>query len=355
MACLLPVAAYANSDDSPWSLTGFATINYSISDSKVAYDQFVDSNGTFEASSILGLQVNYRFNSSTYASTQLALAREAVGEEGLEPDIRWAYVAHKLDNGLDFRLGRQRLNLYRNSENLEIGSTYTMATLPDEIYVNPDFLTTDGLSVKKRFFGDNLKETEVGLLVGTRDIEISSDDNAPDATIKALNFYMEHVYSLDTTVYLGHAQVKIDVPLQGGNSDSKGFTTSLALNHICHSYGINLEYSHTAIETTTRLNNGLTINNPEFRSDGFAVSVEKDMGQYRPYVSLARYLSDSVVDGDFTSSRIGLAYRHNMSTLLKAELHHASTSSNPSRSFFDIASGGSQSANILTLSYNRIF
>ncbi len=124
-------------------VSGFATVGYAVSDQSWRWQRFTDDGGTFWRDSIVGGQLDARFSPSWSATVQLTLAPSTRHER------QWAFVSWRPDNDWLLRAGKQRVPIFLNAENRDVGQTYAFARLPAEVYaVSP---TTDytGLSVSR--------------------------------------------------------------------------------------------------------------------------------------------------------------------------------------------------------------
>ena len=70
LALTLPFSASAV--DINWS--GFGTAGYTISDQPYKYQRFIDDHGTFKRDSVLGAQVDFKFNQQWGAAVQAKLS-----------------------------------------------------------------------------------------------------------------------------------------------------------------------------------------------------------------------------------------------------------------------------------------
>lgn len=129
-----------------YSLSGFGTIQYSVGDNDANYLRFINQEGTLKVNSVVGAQLDAQFNPQWSATVQYVVAPKLTRDEGVALDNRWAFLKYRPNDHWDFRLGRQRLNFYLDSENLDVGQTYVQANLNPELYFNPGVLGVDGFS-----------------------------------------------------------------------------------------------------------------------------------------------------------------------------------------------------------------
>ncbi len=136
-------------------VSGFATVGHAVSDQSWRWQRFVDEGGTFWRDSIVGGQLDARFSPSWSATVQLTLAPSTRHERQWAVEAAWAFVSWRPDNDWLLRVGKQRVPIFLNAENRDVGQTYAFARLPSEVYaVSP---TTDytGLSVSRTWQRDS--------------------------------------------------------------------------------------------------------------------------------------------------------------------------------------------------------
>lgn len=117
-----------------YSLSGFATIGYAISDRPYNYQRFIDDGGTFRRDSVAGLQVDATFTNEIGATVQLKGAPSTSDDRRYEASASWAFVSFRPSNDWLFRAGKQRIPLYLYSETYDVGATYDFVRLPTEMY-----------------------------------------------------------------------------------------------------------------------------------------------------------------------------------------------------------------------------
>ena len=153
-----------------YSLSGFGTVQYTIGDNEKNYLRFVNEDGTFKINSILGGQLDVQLNDEFSATVQYVVAPEQRRDESVEVDNRWAFIKYKPNDNWHFKLGRQRLNFYLDSENLDVGHTYVPANLNPEVYYNAGVLATDGFSANYNFEDSAGRYWSFQAITGNQDI-----------------------------------------------------------------------------------------------------------------------------------------------------------------------------------------
>jgi hypothetical protein len=165
------------SASSTWALdlvmSGFGSVGYAVSDKPYHYQRFIDDHGTFKRDSVLGGQADVKISSQWSATGQVMLAPSLRNDEDWSLTTSWAFLSWRPSNDWLLRLGKQRVPLYLNSENRDVGQTYNFARLPIEMYgLSP---TTDltGLYASRTWLPD-LGEVTVDAFAGGADLTARS-------------------------------------------------------------------------------------------------------------------------------------------------------------------------------------
>lgn len=148
MACLLAMDAHAGE----YSFSGFGTLGGAISDDAITYQRSIDKNGTLMRDSLLGVQVDARFNEQWGATMQVVLAPRTDDDNGFEPQLKWTLLSYRPSNDWLIRLGRMSLGGLLNQQNMDVGVSYDMARLPNEVYLRSSTYDFDGLSIAKSWY-----------------------------------------------------------------------------------------------------------------------------------------------------------------------------------------------------------
>lgn len=132
-----------------YGFTGFGTIGGAISDNKITYQRYIDDNGTLMRDSLVGVQFDTKFNDQWTATAQLILAAATDEDDVLEPQVKWTLLSYRPTNDWLIRAGRMSFGGLLNQQNLDVGVTYDMARLPNEVYLISSSYDFDGLSIAK--------------------------------------------------------------------------------------------------------------------------------------------------------------------------------------------------------------
>lgn len=121
-----------------FSYNGFSTAAYAQSDSDDAevglssQPEGINSDGTFESDSKLGVQVTAKFNELVSATVQGVAYADLTGD--WEPRLDWAYVRLQPLQNLSFRAGYLRAPTFMYSDSIFIGYANTWVRAPLEVY-----------------------------------------------------------------------------------------------------------------------------------------------------------------------------------------------------------------------------
>jgi len=178
-----------NSQATEFSYSGFATLGYAQSDKDYAYQRFITKEGSFKRDSLLGLQANARFSPQWSATVQGVVAMPQDNDERYELLTRWAFLAYRPNNDWLIRLGKLRLGILMNLQNMEVGTSYAFARLPVEVYGRLPTYDFVGANVTKTWRGEDY------------DIELEVSTGESDSTFRV---YSENDLSLLDPLKYGH-------------------------------------------------------------------------------------------------------------------------------------------------------
>jgi len=162
------------SSGSAWALdvvmSGFGTVGYAISDKPYRYQRFIDDSGTFKRDTVLGAQADVKLTSQWSATGQVLVAPSLGNDDDWSLTTSWAFVSWRPSNDWLLRLGKQRVPLYLNSENRDVGQTYDFAQLPMEMYSISPSTDLTGLYVS-RTWAPELGEVTLDTFAGGADLK----------------------------------------------------------------------------------------------------------------------------------------------------------------------------------------
>ncbi len=350
-----------------YSLTGFGTVQYTQGDNQENYLRFANEDGTLKVNSIIGAQLDVNISPEFSATFQYVIAPKQDNDQGVEIDNRWSFIRWKPNDNWSFKVGRQRLNLYLDSENLDVGQTYVPANLSPEIYYNAAVLGVDGVSATYNFEDNAGRYWGVQTIVGERDIiqRLSkTTQDFPTSKYEILGL----VINLDGERYrvqLAHHEAWLSREIfqfngrrvVDGSLNAKGQFTNLGAEYNWDRYSLRGELSQLEFSGTTK--GVIPVFGPQQqRSDiaqfpehgGNLTLIRKLNNDHAVYTSLGRFISDF---DDQYSIAIGGKYALSASDSIKAELMHVvEKNTRPQLSDNRI---NNTTFNMLSVSYNWVW
>lgn len=146
-----PLVAHAIDLD----VSGFGTLGYAISDQSFNYQRFVDDAGTLKRDSVLGAQVDLKFNSHWGATVQAKLGMAPDSDAKTDAALSWAFISWRPADDLLIRAGKLRVPFMLNTENQDVGATYAYARLPAEVYATAPTTDIYGVFLSKSWLFDD--------------------------------------------------------------------------------------------------------------------------------------------------------------------------------------------------------
>ena len=186
----LPALAY---DFEQISINGFGSIiaAQTMDNDETLYGQ--DNDLSFQDESRFALQVAAPIGEKFSATAQI-LAR---GEDDFDPAFEWAYLSYQATDSLIVMAGRQRFNLYKYSDYVDVGYAYHWIRPPQGVYSVP-FSSGNGLGF---LYNTALGDVDFNFTYKFIGEEIS--DYVPSGTtgVEPANFKttMSHLFNFDFT------------------------------------------------------------------------------------------------------------------------------------------------------------
>ncbi|MDO9235199.1 MAG: hypothetical protein Q7U28_04085 [Aquabacterium sp.] len=134
--------------------SGFGTVGYAISDQSYRYQRFIDDTGTFKRDTVIGGQLELKFSPELSATVQAIVAPSVRNDTDWSLTPSWAFLSWRPGNDWLLRVGKQRVSMFLNSENRDVGQTYDFARLPMEMYGISPTVDFTGLSVSHSWLPD---------------------------------------------------------------------------------------------------------------------------------------------------------------------------------------------------------
>jgi opacity protein-like surface antigen len=147
----------ANAIELDWS--GFGTVGYAQSDKAYRYQRWIDNDGTLSRDSVIGGQLDLRFNQQWGAAIQGKIAPSDRHDSAVAATLSWAFVSWRPVDDVLIRLGKLRVPMMLNTENHDVGVTYDFVRLPIEVYSMIPTTDFTGLSASKSWLSSELEWT----------------------------------------------------------------------------------------------------------------------------------------------------------------------------------------------------
>lgn len=153
-------------------VNGFASIvaGSSLDDDKSFYGY--DEEISFNNNTKVALQFSADLGEGLKATAQV-ISR---GSKDYKAEFEWAYISYEFNDNFMLMAGRQRFNLYKYSDYIDVGYAYHWITPPRGVYSLP-FNSGEGIGI---VYSDLWGDTEVGLTY--KYITTSVDDYAPSGS-----------------------------------------------------------------------------------------------------------------------------------------------------------------------------
>jgi hypothetical protein len=132
-----------------FSLSGYGTLGYAVSDQPYKIQRFINDRGTFARDSLFGVQLDAKFDVHWSATVQAEISPADDDDNRWNPTLSWAFLSWRPNDDWLLRLGKLRLPGYLNSENKDVGWTFDYARLPIEVYSTSPTVDFVGTSISK--------------------------------------------------------------------------------------------------------------------------------------------------------------------------------------------------------------
>ncbi|MCE2745319.1 MAG: hypothetical protein LW710_05365 [Burkholderiales bacterium] len=350
-----------------YSLSGFGTVQYTQGDNERKYLRFIDKEGTLKVNSILGAQLDVQFSEQLSATVQYVVAPKQRRDEGVELDNRWAFLKFKPNDNWHFKLGRQRLNYYLDSENLDVGHTYVPANLSPEVYYNAGVLSVDGFSANYNFEDASGRYWGLQAITGKRDIVQRLAGFNQDFPLNSFDLagLVLSVQGDRYRIQIAHHGAEVDrvltqvngTPLTDGRLDVNARFTNIGAEYRWSLYTLRGEISQTELSVSQSgiiTGSGLpriTRSTPKFEEHGAnLLLIRKVFEKHAVYASQGRFISEF---DDQYSFAIGGKYNLSPSDSIKIELQHVVEKGN--REQLSDNRVPNTTFNFLSVSYNWVW
>jgi len=270
----------ASSLSDRFTFNGFGSVAMQVSDNDAGFAGATNQ-AEFDNGSLVALQGSFSVAEGTDVTVQLV----ARGEDDWDPEVEWAFISHRFDNGLTARAGKLRLPLFMLSDYLEVGYATPWARVPEEVYgtvvvssfTGVDFLydiELDDSTVSLQTFGGNrtvsASKSSLGVETKFRDI-IGGVVSWTDETVTLRASYTQ----ADVTSNNNWSLNGVTLPMTTFDSDKATFIGLGARYDMGHFFALT-ELTRTEVEG--------------FYSDVDAayITLGYNVNSLTPYVSVAR-------------------------------------------------------------------
>jgi len=180
-ACLALVLA-TGGHAAEYAISGFGSLGGAITDESTIYQRYMDDSGTLMRDSLLGVQLDAKFNDQWGAAAQVLIAPRTDEDTGVDPQCKWTFLSYRPANDWLFRLGRLSLGGLLNQQNMDVGVSYDLARLPNEVYLLSSAYDFDGMSIA-RTWNANAYEITLEGSFGVQDRDFRGYKNGSEAAI----------------------------------------------------------------------------------------------------------------------------------------------------------------------------
>lgn len=259
-------------------LSGFLTAGVSYSDNEIPFYPagITDEQPDYLQDTVLGIQLDSELDDLTRFSAQLIAQYDT---DNFNTNAEWLYVSRNIGHYTTGRIGRLRLPLFMNAEQLYVGASYPWIRPPEEVYGMLVSLSRyNGMDIS--FTKDsNLGSFELQLFTGKLDddIPLNVGGSAPASTDQLLGSVLRF------------SNENLDLHLSYSKMDAKVLIGIMKLPTDIEMITLGVRYSlgkfDLSAETAQRLSDDLGDRNAWYGSIAYT------MGDWVPYLVLAQ--SDS--------------------------------------------------------------
>ena len=288
--------AYAQDSASMFSVSGFGTLAATSTDTddaafRTTYQkEGAKKSATLGTDSILGLQVNAKFNSTFSGTVQLLAKQDALGEWG--PKVEWAFLKAGLGKGFSLRGGRMGAPFFMTSDYRNVGYTNLTARTPPDVYFAVPVSTFDGADVLYQgSFGDINVNGQ--LYVGESSALIGKDQTV---LLKEMGGFNLSAEIGAVTLRVGHVQTTLGTS-GAGLADFTNLLTGLRT----------LSKAAPPLAPLNTLADNLVIDGKRATFTGIGISM--DLGDWVGSAEVTKRKTDSLYVSDLSGWYTTLGYR----------------------------------------------
>ncbi len=220
MLLLLPNLGWAEeySKQDLLSLSGFATLGaaYNSTDQADFLRDLSQQEGAghsrqldFGVDSLLGLQLDAKFNSEFSASAQLLSHRRY--DNSYTPELNWGFIKYTPNDSLQARIGRLGFDVYMQADSRNVGYSYLPVRPPVDYYGGLPISYVDGMDVVlKHPIGEGIARLEFSMGYAREKLPVQGADSVLDLNGSLLwGGYLD--YQLQNWQFrVGYAKLKLE-------------------------------------------------------------------------------------------------------------------------------------------------
>jgi len=394
----------ANAIELDWS--GFGTVGYAQSDKAYRYQRWIDDDGTLLRDSVIGGQLDLRFNQQWGAAIQGKIAPSDHHDSAVAATLSWAFVSWRPMDDILIRLGKLRVPMMLNTENQDVGVTYDFARLPIEVYSMIPTVDFAGLSASKSWLSNDVEWTvEAYSGIARSDVRFYGREMTPTTSKPGSFFLKTDVESTGVVASLRYAENLFKVGIHEASVSRDGGLASeipynpgggyYDINNAVRKNGLRIPVQSIGMSLLLPGDVRLTSELAHMRFSGASsgvsrwggyLAVSRQFGGWTPYLLLAKtrstgsslrlyreieanadnvppflrnyqkFNADAVTPYDQWTGAVGASYRMTTRSLLKVEW--AQTHTGIVSNFIDAPSGGDSGdkrLNVFSLSYSFSF
>lgn len=282
-------AAPAMAVELDWS--GFMRAGYVHADQTDQYEAIIGGQRGWRRDSIVGVQLDARLAPRWSAVAQLTLAPAGQDNRRSRGELSLAALSYRASNELTLQAGKLRLPLLLNSENTGVGGAYSMARLPDVVYALTANTHFTGAQAS-RGWDLPLGELSVDAYAGRS--EVLFRVVRPGAAATAVQ-YREQPAARGAVLTLRRNDASYRVGLHHfGLAEAAALAPAGAIGGAAArvatagaSLGLGGDWRASA-ELVRQLGDGA---GQHYRSSGAYLVLERQLGAWTPYLTLARLLT----------------------------------------------------------------
>ncbi|GAA6186299.1 MULTISPECIES: hypothetical protein [Aliiglaciecola] len=169
-----------------------------LDEDNVDYKGYDDSL-SFEPSSLIALQAEYKFSEKWSGTTQLIARADRSKDSGIE----WLYLTYQATDNLQIKFGKLRAPFFSMSDYTDVGFAYPWINLPQQVYDNFLFRTFEGADLIYKFTNSNF-EASIEAYIGQEDGDVNFSNTPTGFTARNLRGLIGKINKNNFELRLAH-------------------------------------------------------------------------------------------------------------------------------------------------------